>query len=80
MKILEYPFDANEILSKKKIRRELLEANNNFLDKKIAILGGATTSNIKLILDLFLLNYGINEKQEKGKAVFARRNRNRGPY
>ncbi len=60
MKELEYPFDASYILSKKKkIKKVLLEEKNNFIEKKIAILGGSTTSNIKLILELFLLNYGI---------------------
>lgn len=60
MKELEYPFDPDYILAKKKkIKRELLEQNISFVDKKIAILGGSTTSNIKLILELFLLNYGI---------------------
>ncbi len=60
MKELEYPFDSSYILSKKKkIRRELLEGNTTFIKKKIAILGGSTTSNIMLILELFLLNYGI---------------------
>lgn len=32
---------------------------NSFLDKKIAVLGGQTTNDIKLIMELFLLNYGI---------------------
>lgn len=60
MKELEYPFDPDYILAKKKkIKRELLEQNISYIDKKIAILGGSTTSNIKLILELFLLNYGI---------------------
>ena len=60
MKELEYPFDADQILSKKKkLRRELLESNTAFIDKKVAILGGSTTSDIKLVLELFLLNYGI---------------------
>lgn len=60
MKELEYPFDPDYILAKKKkIKRELLEQKVSFVDKKIAILGGSTTSNIKLILELFLLNYGI---------------------
>lgn len=59
-KELQYPFDPDYILAKKKkIKRELLEQNISFIDKKIAILGGSTTSNIKLILELFLLNYGI---------------------
>ena len=60
MRELEYPFDATEILSKKKsLRRQLLERNINYVEKRIAILGGSTTSDIKLILELFLLNYGI---------------------
>ena len=60
MKELEYPFDNNYILQKKKtIKKELLNSNKKFIDKKIAILGGSTTSNIKLIMELFLLNYGI---------------------
>lgn len=61
MKQLQYPFDAEEILKKKKaIRRELLSApKEGFIDKKIAILGGFTTNNIRLILELFLLNQGI---------------------
>lgn len=60
MKELQYPFDANYILTKKrKIKRQLLEKNSNFLEKKIAILGGSTTNDIKLILEIFLLNYGI---------------------
>ena len=60
MKKLEFPFDSDYILRKKKsIKKELLESNNKFLEKNIAILGGSTTSDIKLILELFLLNYGI---------------------
>lgn len=60
MKELEYPFDSEYILKKKKsIKKILLEEGKQFLDKKIAILGGSTTSDIKLILELFLLNYGI---------------------
>ena len=59
MKELEYPFDSEYILKKKKsIKKSLLE-NSNFIDKKIAILGGFTTNDIKLVLELFLLNYGI---------------------
>ena len=61
MKELEYPFDPDYILRKKKaIRRQLLERTDvKYVDKKIAILGGSTTSDIKQILELFLLNYGI---------------------
>ena len=61
MKELEYPFDPEKLIKQKKsIRRLLLEdSDKKFIDKKIAILGGETTQNIKLILELFLLNYGI---------------------
>lgn len=65
MKELEYPFDPDWMIRKKKsIRKELLDsAEKNgakLLKKKIAILGGQTTQNIKLMLELFLLNYGIS--------------------
>ena len=60
MKELQYPFDSDYILSKKKsIRRRLLEKQEGMIDKRVAILGGYTTSDIKLILELFLLNNGI---------------------
>lgn len=60
MNELEYPFDAEYILlKKKKIKNKLLEEASGFMKKKIAILGGSTTSNIKLILELFLLDQGI---------------------
>ncbi len=67
MKELEYPFDPQYILSKKKkIKRMLLEGsgrlkgqNGSLTDKRIAILGGSTTSDIRLVMELFLLNYGI---------------------
>ena len=60
MKELEYPFDGEYILKKKKtIKKDLLNQNRQFLEKNIAILGGSTTNDIKLVLELFLLNYGI---------------------
>ena len=60
MKELEYPFDKDYILSKKKsIRRQLLSQDIKFTEKRIAILGGSTTNDIKALLDLFLLNNGI---------------------
>lgn len=60
MKELEYPFDSDYILKKKKsIKKQLLGNSCGFIEKNIAILGGSTTSDIKLILDLFLLNNGI---------------------
>ena len=59
MKELEYPFDVTYLMkNKKKIKRQLLQ-NDNFIEKNIAILGGSTTSEIKNMLEIFLLNYGI---------------------
>ena len=60
MEILQYPFDSQLILrKKKKIRRELLDDNTNRIHKKVAILGGSTTSEVRDILELFLLDQGI---------------------
>ena len=60
MNLLNYPFDEAYILSKKKkIKKELLDSGTNFTDTKIAILGGSTTNDIKLVMELFLLDYGI---------------------
>lgn len=57
---LQYPFNPQQILSKrKKIRRELLQNSQTFIEKHIAILGGSTTHDIKDILELFLLDNGI---------------------
>ncbi|MCR5654992.1 MAG: HAD family hydrolase, partial [Lachnospiraceae bacterium] len=60
MRELEYPFQAEYILKKKKsIKRELLGDGSKRIKKKIAILGGSTTSDIRLMLELFLLDAGI---------------------
>lgn len=57
--LLTYPFDANLILKKKRRIKKELKENGKFIQKSIAILGGSTTSEIKDMLELFLLNYGI---------------------
>lgn len=60
MRELEYPFDGELILKKsKKLRRALLEERSDFLEKRIAVLGGSTTHDIIRILELFLLQQGI---------------------
>ena len=60
MQELEYPFDSDYILKKKKsLKKKLLESSCGFIEKNIAILGGSTTNDIKLVLELFLLNNGI---------------------
>lgn len=57
---LEYPFDSQYIIKKKRsIKRMLLEENRNYVEKKIAVLGGSTTHDIIAVLELFLLNTGI---------------------
>lgn len=60
MKELEYPFDGNYIMKKSKsIKRALLAGEGSRIHKKIAVLGGSTTHDIIRILELFLLNNGI---------------------
>ena len=60
MKALQYPFDSSEILKKKKsIKRQLLEDGSVRFTKRIAVLGGSTTSDIVKIMELFLLDHGI---------------------
>ena len=46
----------------KLLRREMLAENIQWLDKRIAILGGSTTTDIRKMLELFLLSYGIREE------------------
>lgn len=59
MKELEYPFDSQYLLRKRKsLKRTLLE-KKDLIPKKIAILGGSTTHDIKDMLELFLLNLGF---------------------
>lgn len=60
MKELQYPFDSSYILKKRKrIKRELLADGTKRITKKIAVLGGSTTSDIISVLELFLLADGI---------------------
>lgn len=56
---LDYPFDAHQLLRKKKSIRRNLMNRSDFVDKRVAILGGSTTAEIKDMLELFLLNDGI---------------------
>lgn len=61
MKELEYPFNAEYILKKRKsIKKSLIgEEETARISKRIAILGGSTTHDLKEMLELFLLNIGI---------------------
>ena len=59
MSVLEYPFDGDVILQKKRaLRRELLQ-KEGLIPKKIALFSGSTIGEIKNILELFLLENGI---------------------
>ena len=61
------PFDPKSILRKKKgLKRKLME-NSNFLEKRICVVGGSTTSEIIDILDLFLLDAGIKASFFQGE-------------
>lgn len=60
MQELEYPFDSEYILKKsKRIKKQLIEEGKATVKKKIAVLGGSTTHDIIRVLDIFLLNQGI---------------------
>lgn len=52
-------FSDQLLLKRKKIKRQLLEQQMDWLDVRVAILGGSTTHDIKDVLELFLLHYGI---------------------
>lgn len=57
---LEYPFDSAYIMKKRKsIKKTLLADGSTRLKKRIAVLGGSTTNDIVSIMELFLLNMGI---------------------
>lgn len=53
------PYSDKIMLKRKRIRKELLAQDIGWIDKRIAILGGSTTHDIKDMLELFLLHYGI---------------------
>jgi len=60
MKELCYPFDSAYIMRcRRDIRTELLNNGASRVKKKIAVLGGSTTDHICRILELFLLDAGI---------------------
>ncbi|MDD5952980.1 MAG: HAD-IIIC family phosphatase [Oscillospiraceae bacterium] len=60
MKELTYPFDSAYILKKRKsLRKALLSDGSSRIHKKIAVLGGSTTSDIVKVLELFLLDQKI---------------------
>lgn len=56
-----YPYDNDLLMRKQKsIKRQLLARKNmDYISRRIAILNGSTTDEIKNILELFLLQAGI---------------------
>ena len=57
--MIQYPFDPNYILTKRRsLKRELLQ-QEGLLEKKVAILSGTTIGELKSVLEIFLLSYGI---------------------
>lgn len=57
---LQYPFDSARIIQKRRsLRRQLLADGRPRIEKKIAVLGGSTTSDIVKTMELFLLDAGI---------------------
>ena len=60
MKELEYPFDSEYIIKKRKsLKKALLADGSKRIKKKIAVFGGSTTNDIVVYLELFLLDQGI---------------------
>ena len=55
MRELEYPFDAEMIIKKKKAIKKELSARKDvtYINKKVAILGGSTTNLFKNMMELF---------------------------
>ncbi len=60
MNCFNYPLDTKTLLRKKRgLKKEMFDSGRNFIHKKVAVLGGSTTNEIVDMLELFLLNYGI---------------------
>ena len=62
MRELDYPFDSEALLSRKRAIRKAIKKETeelNLPEKRIAVLGGSTTHGIVEMLELFLLNKGI---------------------
>jgi len=60
MAIFSYPLNSAEILrGKRKLKKALLDDGSSRIKKNIAVLGGSTTNDIVDMLELFLLDNGI---------------------
>ncbi|MBP5431142.1 HAD-IIIC family phosphatase [Ruminococcus sp.] len=60
MKELNFPFDGKDIVRRRlALRKQLLSDGTVRIKKRVAVLGGSTTNHILSVLELFLLNFGI---------------------
>ncbi len=57
--LLRYPFDTRLLMRKKMALKRLLLDKNGLVEKRIAILGGSTTHDLIVFMELFLLDNGI---------------------
>jgi FkbH-like protein len=64
--MLGYPFDAGYIMRNKRALKKRLLEQDNLLEKRVALLSGATIGEIKPILELFLLDNGIKPVFKEG--------------
>lgn len=67
MRELDYPFDSVNVRRQaKKLRKQLLE-QENLMPRRIALLSGSTIGQMKTMLELFLLNYGMKPDLYEGQ-------------
>lgn len=61
LNVLNWPYDSELLLRKRKsIKRQLLAREEiTYIDKRVALLGGSTTADVKDMLEIFLLSTGI---------------------
>jgi FkbH-like protein len=59
LKSLRFPIVVKDILRKRRVMRRELLKQSNLVPTRVAILGGSTTTEVKSMLELFLLAQGI---------------------
>jgi FkbH-like protein len=57
--LLDYPFDVQSVLRKRRALRSELIGQDGLTDIRVAILGGSTTQELRGSLELFLLRDGL---------------------
>jgi len=62
LKALRYPIAVADILRKRNLMKRELLKQTNLIPTRVAILGGSTTTEVKSMLELFLLAHGIEPK------------------